>query len=407
MTRREARYGRYGDRYQDLRGERSLGNRKFGEAEVNCCFFTPEAKWGLIGEDNVGILYFAFTFSQNRGYRLDRTRVELTFLPSDPVAHSPPIVMKYFAPQGLFGPERGVNLTRWSKFNPHVDVSGIVSVNAIDFGQDMAFVRPYKWVFTGGRFPGENGAGLYQRLRWELESNKLEPQTEINRPIHGAVVIQHASVPFSVEVKIQGKLRGHLWRGMLDSKNNRTRGEIVPGIGNLNLKSEAEKLETDIDKRNDLLLPVTVEAPKTDPPKAESPETELPKKGPPDLSTTLETIMSWLPIRLVRLLVLKLFHMLGNLFGMFSGKHAENTGAAAAAAAAAAEAPDSPILVPTAPQIPETVLPAASGAVSSPLLPSTPQSSVPDQGGKGFKGYFHRRHKKNEGSIVNGSQAVK
>jgi len=246
--RRNCGFSRYRDTLRDL----SVGSKKFGKAVVDCCFFGSESKWGLIGDETVGIIYFELTLSQCSDYRLDSVDVQMTFK-ADSTTNSP-TVMKYIAPKKLFGPAREVDITDSLKLTAQVDISGFGGVNLGEISRNKEYKLLHKWAFIGDRL--SEGNGLYQIVRWVWDSNPQELQAEV-RHLHLAVTLQHQSIPFSVEVGVNGKLRRHMLRAMFKTHQNKTMAQIVPKKQRRDLLSDAENLEEEIKRKNVGSLPST------------------------------------------------------------------------------------------------------------------------------------------------------
>lgn len=215
---------------------------------VDCCFYGSKSKWGVIGNDKVGIFYFSLTFSQNSDYRLDNVDIHMTFKPNAE-SDSPPVVMEHIAPIRLLGPKRKEKQGQTATLDPSVDVTGVGSFRLGSISSTKEQLQVYRWIFVGDRLAEEGGTGEYQVVRWTWNSNPNEPDSDV-RHIHLGVTIQHASVPFNVEVAVNGKLRGHVLRGIFKSSEKKRIAQVIPETHLDDLQRHASNLMKEIDIKN-------------------------------------------------------------------------------------------------------------------------------------------------------------
>ncbi|EXJ75921.1 uncharacterized protein A1O5_00429 [Cladophialophora psammophila CBS 110553] len=243
-------YTRYIDACKKL-DDVNIGNKKFGKAEVECGFLASESKWGTVNSEHVGIIYLDLTFLQPSEYLLEHAEVQMTFKAKD-AADTSPTVVKYYAPKELRGPEREQNIELHAELNPSFNLPGGAAFSVGTLGGSNTHMRQYKWLFTGHRLSVDDGPHK-QRMRWRWESNPLEPQAQVHR-VYLAVAIRHASVPFSIEVAMSGKLRGHFWRGTFGKQEKRGLATVVPRALQEELKFGAAELEVEIGWKNRSLV---------------------------------------------------------------------------------------------------------------------------------------------------------
>ena len=73
-----------------------------------------------------------------------------------------------------------------------------------------------------------------------------------------AVTLQHAEVPFMVEVEVHGKLRGHLMRAVrskFKTREPRRVATISPQVMERDLAADATNLDIEIQEKNVLFFP--------------------------------------------------------------------------------------------------------------------------------------------------------
>ena len=136
-----------------------VGGEKFGKAEVDCRLYGSESKWGVIESDNVGIIYFGLTLSQNSEYRLDWIDIRMCFKADEPTTGKGPEVTQYIAPQVLWGPEREEQTDYSFTINPNVQVAG-TGGSAGEISRRVGYKRIQRWSFCGEVLADETSSDL-------------------------------------------------------------------------------------------------------------------------------------------------------------------------------------------------------------------------------------------------------
>jgi hypothetical protein len=194
------------------------------------------------------------TLSQRLDYCLDWVDIQMTFKAEEGTRDPPPIVMKYIVPEVLPGPEREEQINKTIKFIPEITGPGYggIKVGKAGFSNDYKLAR--RWWFQGARLRDETR--LCRVVRWSWESNRNEAQGEV-RHLHLAVTVQHALTPFSIEIGVDGRLRGHkltTMRGKFQSWKKMIT-TITPQTGQTDLIVKASNLGREIWEKNSVLLP--------------------------------------------------------------------------------------------------------------------------------------------------------
>ena len=256
-TSRAASFSRYSDTIRTLQ-DVSVGGQEFGKAEVDCCFHGSDSKWGTIESDNVGIIYFELTLSQDSKYSLDWVTVRMCFQAHGDTTGTLPTVTRYLAPQLLWGPERQEQVSDNVVLRGKVDIAGIAGIDIGEVGRKVDYQRPKRWSFRGERRRIDASGNQYQIVQWKWVSDPNDKEGELKR-LHLGVTIQHASKPFFIEVGVEGKLKGHKLRTMrskFKTKENKRMATITPQVlQKRDLLDEALNLEREIRKRNIVSLP--------------------------------------------------------------------------------------------------------------------------------------------------------
>lgn len=244
-------YSRYRERLRD----RTVVGQKFAEAQVNCCFYGQESRWGVIESSTACILYFGVALSQDASYSFDFITIHMKFKAEESAPDSQPTVMKFIAPQELWGPERKEKIVQTRIVAPTLNISGIANVGQVNCTK--AYERTQRWLLRGRRLPDETRpdetrTDLYPIVQWSLAST---PHVIHGPPgqLYLAVTVQHASTPFLVEVGVDdGKLRCHgsgPMRGIIRSQHDKGVARIVPHPDQMSLLEEASNLEREIEKK--------------------------------------------------------------------------------------------------------------------------------------------------------------
>lgn len=150
-------------------------------------------------------------------------------------------------------PEREKRVVRSAELSPSfaLPVFGALSVGKIGVGTSAP--HPYKWMFSGQLSTGEDTL-YYQKMHWLWESNLLVPQADVGL-VHLAVAVRPASVPFSIELAMSGKVRGLFRRANLENQARRELTVVTPQLLAEQLKLGADDLIADIELKNRRLRP--------------------------------------------------------------------------------------------------------------------------------------------------------
>lgn len=192
----------------------SLAYREVRTVKIDCSFL-PDSRWGRIGQDPASpawLLYLDVKISQPKDCSLSSANVEVIFRSHHPECRTStagtqlgPIITDYFGPQRIDG----------KVIHNQRSVIGEDASPALGQGYLMGPMSSHReritsssdyepeWTLRGFSWPlAEDTSGLPRRVEWLVEDAVACGGLRL------ALVLQHDMKPFSIEVRINGRLQG-------------------------------------------------------------------------------------------------------------------------------------------------------------------------------------------------------
>ncbi|KAJ5151212.1 uncharacterized protein N7482_010464 [Penicillium canariense] len=231
------RIDKYQQEARSLLGQhrQSLAYREIRTVKIDCSFL-PDSQWGILGQEPAWLLYLDVKISQPKDCSLTSANVDVIFQSHNPDCQSNtssmplgPIITEYFGPQRIDG----------QVIDTHGSMVGQDS--SCSLGQSC-FTRPmdhdklnpssdhgHGWTLPGCSWPlAGDISGLPRRVEWLVEDAVACGELRL------AVVLQHDMKPFSIAVRIDGRLKGEknkrfrFFRPMEQSSMNRVSCIVTP-----------------------------------------------------------------------------------------------------------------------------------------------------------------------------------
>lgn len=161
----------------------SLAYREVRTVKINCSFL-PDSRWGILGQDPAWLLYLDVKIDQPRDCTLTSVNIDVVFQSHDQDCQSStaprqlgPIITDYYGPQRIN--------------------AEIIETNNVTIDHER------EWRLRGHSWPlAEDRSGLLRRVAWSVED------AVVCEALRLAVVLQHDMRPFSIAVRIDGRLQG-------------------------------------------------------------------------------------------------------------------------------------------------------------------------------------------------------
>ncbi|KAJ5817101.1 hypothetical protein N7447_009334 [Penicillium robsamsonii] len=137
-------------------------------------------------------------------------------------------VTPYYGPHELTGKPTQITIKKNRRFTPEVNVFG-QGGGGVGFDYERSSEQTSRWTFTGKVLSGNhsqhinpviNRSGprhsrshpkselaMYRTMKWELNEDDNQPQSQHSSVIHTAFTFEHDMKPFYLEIQIQGKLQ--------------------------------------------------------------------------------------------------------------------------------------------------------------------------------------------------------
>ncbi|OKO98053.1 hypothetical protein PENSUB_9633 [Penicillium subrubescens] len=192
----------------------SLAYREVRTVKIDCSFL-PDSRWGRIGQDPASpawLLYLDVKISQPKDCSLSSANVEVIFRSHHQESRTStagsrlgPIITDYFGPQRIDGTvinsqgsavcgDATLSLGQGYLMGPMSSRREPITSSS-DYGSE--------WTLRGFSWPlAEDTSGLPRRVEWLVEDAVACGGLRL------ALVLQHDMKPFSIEVRIDGRLQG-------------------------------------------------------------------------------------------------------------------------------------------------------------------------------------------------------
>lgn len=176
--------------------------------KINCSFL-PDSRWGILGQDPASpawLLYLDVQISQPKDCTLSSVNVDVVFQSHEQecqssIAHNQwgPIITEYFGPQRIDGV-----ITREDDTTSSLEQGCVAGQTRDDRGSsERYFGEDYGWKLRGYSWPlAEDRSGLPRRVEWSVKDAIACEGLRL------AVVLRHDKKPFSIAVRIDGRLQG-------------------------------------------------------------------------------------------------------------------------------------------------------------------------------------------------------
>lgn len=242
----------------------SLAYMEVRRVKIDCSFL-PDSRWGIIGQDPAlpaWLLYMDVKISQPKECSLVNAEVEVAFQSLNPESLSDttstqlgPIITDYFGPQRI---DRNVTANHVNS-TVHNDAP-----HSFQQGDSMASIENYTegrnrpsniepdWSLRGCSWPlTGDSSGLPRRIEWLVEDAVSCGGLRL------ALVLQHEMEPFSIAVRVDGRLQGEKSRSFRFVRSaeqghvNKISRVVTPsGSRDFQLDNIASRLDDEITKLN-------------------------------------------------------------------------------------------------------------------------------------------------------------
>ncbi len=218
MAKERTKYGRSDyERYDNITTDVGRAGRgKIGKVEVDCHFLFTKSRWGVIGSHKIpaGIIYMDLDFHQPSDCKLESATVAVTLTTEDgeecrlrPQARPEPGHVKFtqhFGPHEMRGKEIPMQTRRNKKWTPQFEIMGH-GVGGMGLDKERLVQAASRWRFSG--HTTSDGGGIWDnKLQWELQENKQEPEPTRPNRLHTAFAFEHNASRFYMTVTVSGKL---------------------------------------------------------------------------------------------------------------------------------------------------------------------------------------------------------
>lgn len=225
LSRRERfklgrKYGKYDfGRFDQVRGSSYyLGKGSVGDMEVACNFLFTKSRWGVLTPDKNpgGVVYLDLDFTEPPDCRLKGATVQLTLDDEDedlrrhfasgkpPPRPQVPVQITEHGPQQLHGETVRVMKTTRKAFIPEINTGAFGGIGGVGReSQQQEFIRS-NWRLSSQPLP--NHFGRPTTMRWDINENQLERQSDHPNTFHTAFAFEHDGQPFFMQVEVGGHL---------------------------------------------------------------------------------------------------------------------------------------------------------------------------------------------------------
>ncbi|KAK8128629.1 hypothetical protein PG984_009737 [Apiospora sp. TS-2023a] len=214
------KYGKYDfGRFDQVRGSSYyLGKGSVGDMEVACNFLFTKSRWGVLTADRNpgGVVYLDLDFTEPPDCRLKGATVQLTLDDEDedlrrhfasgkpPPKPQVPVQITEHGPQQLHGETVQVMKTTRKSFIPEINTGGFGGIGGVGKeSQQQEFIKS-NWRLSSQSLP--NHFGRPTTMRWDINENQLERQSDHPNTFHTAFAFEHDGQPFFMQVEVSGHL---------------------------------------------------------------------------------------------------------------------------------------------------------------------------------------------------------
>ncbi|KAK7981531.1 hypothetical protein PG996_009235 [Apiospora saccharicola] len=214
------KYGKYDfGRFDQVRGSSYyLGKGSVGDMEVACNFLFTKSRWGVLTADKNpgGVVYLDLDFTEPPDCRLKGATVQLTLDDEDedlrrhfasgrpPPRPQVPVQITEHGPQQLHGETVQVLKTTRKAFIPEINTGGFGGIGGVGKeSQQQEFIKS-NWRLSSQSLP--NHFGRPTTMRWDINENQLERQSDHPNTFHTAFAFEHDGQPFFMQVEVSGHL---------------------------------------------------------------------------------------------------------------------------------------------------------------------------------------------------------
>lgn len=214
------KYGKYDfGRFDQVRGSSYyLGKGSVGDMEVACNFLFTKSRWGVLTPDKNpgGVVYLDLDFTEPPDCRLKGATVQLTLDDEDedlrrhfasgkpPPRPQVPVQITEHGPQQLHGETVQVMKTTRKAFIPEINTGGFGGIGGVGKeSQQQEFIRS-NWRLSSQPLP--NHFGRPTTMKWDINENQLERQSDHPNTFHTAFAFEHDGQPFFMQVEVSGHL---------------------------------------------------------------------------------------------------------------------------------------------------------------------------------------------------------
>ncbi|KAK8029195.1 hypothetical protein PG991_006251 [Apiospora marii] len=244
------KYGKYDfGRFDQVRGSSyHLGKGSIGDMEVACNFLFLKSRWGVLSPDKDpgGVVYLDLVFTEPPGCRLQGATVELKLDDEDedlrnhfasgkpPPKPQVPVQITHHGPDQLHGETVQVLKTTRKAFIPEINTGGFGGIGGVGKeSQQQEFIRS-NWRLSSQPM-SHDASGRPKTMRWDINENQLERQSDHPNTFHTAFAFEHDGQPFFMQVEVSGHL---------DSTTSELKHRAKQSINRLNFFAEPRTATT-------------------------------------------------------------------------------------------------------------------------------------------------------------------
>ncbi|KAK9782625.1 hypothetical protein SCAR479_00968 [Seiridium cardinale] len=214
------KYGKYDfERFGHLTGSRHyLENGSIGDMKVTCSFLFTKSRWGVLtpAQNPGGVVYLDLGFIDPPGCRLKGATVLLTLDEEDedlqrhyaadkpPPKPRVPVQIVEYGPQQLHGQISEALKMTTNSFVPNINVGAFGGFGGVGRESKKQELKKSQWKFSSQALP--NHLGKPTTLRWDLNENKIDRQSDHSNTFHTAFAFEHDGQPFFMQVEVSGHL---------------------------------------------------------------------------------------------------------------------------------------------------------------------------------------------------------